>query len=191
GKNWEEVAEVEERIAGITVSPQGLYVFCQPYIYFSPFPLRVDSQWEKIDIEGDWIGSKLAESGRERNLLLLWDYSEILVFTHRILEKESEVVSPEPTRPEPVKSEPAEPKPVEPEPTEIEPATPEPATPEPPKIVLVKPETIESPPAEEILPPQSAPEKSGKGWLITLIVIAVIEALVVVVLIIRERRFYI
>ena len=124
-KNWEKIADFKRQITEISVSAQGLYVFCQPEIYFAPFPLdeenkfssspftaaRVskDSQWSSLEREGlrdYWSGCQLVGIREKQNLLILWDNSKILLFIHKIPEEKIKEIQPSPVGPEPVEPKP-------------------------------------------------------------------------------------
>jgi len=188
--HWEEIAEFEREIDELLISPQGLYVFFESYLCFSSFPLNVDSQWETIELEEDWADCRLAELEEERNVLLFWDYSEIVAYSHQILEEEiEEEIEEEPKDeilPDPDKEEPAQSQSTEPESKEPKPTKPEPTE---PRLELIIPEAVEEPPAEKIFPPRPTPEKPEGGWVVpTLITFTIIEFLIIVGLIIYIRR---
>jgi len=159
--DWEKITEFGRRTTELLISPQGLYAFCKPQVYFSSFPLSEDSQWENLEIKGNWLGCKLTEIDEERNLLFLWDSSKIVVYPHQIPEEEPEEeippppVEPQPVEPQPVESPVIEPPPVEPQPVEP-PVEPEPVAPEPP-----------TPPAPPVEPP---PVSSALPWPIWIVI---------------------
>jgi hypothetical protein len=189
GKSWQKIAELGEQITEITLSSQGLYLFCKPRVYFSPFPLTKDSQWERVDVEGNWAGYKLVEVERESNLLILWNSSEIL-FHHHVLEEELE----EEILPEPAKEEPAVEEPVIEETIVEEPVIEEP-TPEPtPEREPEPTEPPKPPPAEKLVPPQPTQEKSEgghAGYIVTIITLSLVIVALITFIIILKRRYYI
>lgn len=109
--SWEKVAEFGNWVNEILVSPQGLYVFIKPQVYFSHFPVKEGSQWTQVgkeELKGtNWLGCRLAEVDEKENLLILWDVSKITVFSHQPGEKPKEEISSPPVTPETVKPKPA------------------------------------------------------------------------------------
>jgi len=149
--DWEKITEFGKRTTELLISPQGLYAFCKPQVSFSSFPLSKDSQWEILEIKGNWLGCKLTEIDERSNLLFFWDSSKIAVYPHQIPEEEpEEEIPPEPVEPQPVEPPVIEPPPVEPQPVEPQPVEPE----------LVAPETP-TPPTPPVEPP---PVSSALPW---------------------------
>jgi len=158
-EGWQKITKLG-RIYKILASSQGLYVFCKSKVYFSPFPLNEDSQWEGLggeELKGSWLGCQLVQLEGKNNLLFLWNSSKIMVWTHQILEEEpEEEILPEPVEPPPVEPPPVEPPvieppPVEPEPIEL-PAEPEPVAPEPPTPPTPPAPPVEPSPVSSVLP---------------------------------------
>lgn len=160
-EDWEKITEFGRRTTELLISPQGLYAFCKPKVYFSSFPLSEDSQWEALEIRGNWLGCKLTEIDKERNLLFFWDSSKITVYPHQIPEEEpEEEILPPPVEPPPVEPPVIEPPPVEPEPPvgpePVEPSVePEPVAPEPP-----------TPPAPPVGPPPASSVLPWPLWIV-------------------------
>ncbi|MDD2696713.1 MAG: hypothetical protein PHE52_00950 [Candidatus Pacebacteria bacterium] len=163
---WEKTAEFTNQITNLLVSSQGLYVFRQSQVYFTPFPLGKDISWLVLgELKGSWLGCKVLEVGKRTDLLILWDSSRVFLYNHQIPEQKAEenVVPPVKTdqpkteTPKPVAAEiskPAEPK-TTPTPT-VKPAE----TPVVSQAVLPPP-SPQVPPAPPPLPP--APETAAKG----------------------------
>jgi len=88
---WQKITEFSWPIKRLFVAPQGLYVSvfsgAETRFYFIPVPLK-DSQPVGVrEPKGEWLGYKLVELAEKRNLVILWDYSKILIWTHQIPEK--------------------------------------------------------------------------------------------------------
>jgi len=159
--DWEKITEFGRRTTELLISPQGLYLFCKPQVYFSSFPLSEDSQWENLEIKGNWLGCRLTELDERSNLLFLWDSSKIAVYLHQIPEEEpEEEILPEPVEPPPVEPLPVEPPVIEPPPVEPEPVEPQPVEPEP---VVPEPPT---PPAPPVGPPPASSVLPWPLWIV-------------------------
>jgi len=89
GGDWQKVKDFERIYKILTVS-QGLYVFCQSKVYFSAFPITKESEWTVLggeELKGYWSGCQIVELAEKQNLLILWESSRIVVWTHQISEK--------------------------------------------------------------------------------------------------------
>jgi len=191
-ERWEEIVNLRGTIAKITVSSGGIYLFANSQVYFSAFPLTVNSGWETLNPEtrARWLGCQLAEISETESLLFFWDSSRIIPYYHEVPEETEEEIIPEPVKTEdPVPPKPPATEPVNPEPAKIEPAKVEPVTPE-----AANPEIPKSQqPASQLLPPkppQLEQKQGSAALLVVVIILSLVLLFLLAVIIVPKWRTY-
>ena len=185
---WEEMVNLRGTIAKITVSSQGIYLFANSQVYFSAFPITLNSGWETLNPESRarWLGCQFTEINETENLLFFWDSSRVIPYYHEVPEETEEEIVPEPVKNE---------EPVPPKPPQTESVNPEPAKTEPAKIELqppeiVKPEITKSqPPAVELLPPKPPQLQQKQGSAALLVVVIILSLIIVFLLFVIARMW--